>query len=84
MKSKLHRQPSPERQKLQRLVHRRDRILSHLQAEKNRLRLECDDQMKQMIQEAIDFYDQQSKQINRSIAKTIAQAVNSVVNVASI
>jgi len=68
----LHQPLSASRQKLQSLVHRRDQILSQLQSEKNRYGHEFDDEMKQMIQTAITFYDAQFKQIDKLIAKTIA------------
>ena len=70
---KLHQQPSPERRKLQRLVHRRGRIISSLQAERNRLRLETDSEMKQMIQKGIDFYKAQTKEIDALIDKAMRQ-----------
>lgn len=68
---KLHQQPSEARRKLQRLVQRRSQILSHLQAEENRLRLEEDQEMQAMIQTAITFYKQQRKEIDKAITKAI-------------
>ena len=67
----LHQNPSPERRKLQRLVQRRSQILSHLQAEQNRHSREDDPEMREMIHSAIAFYKQQSKAIDKAIAKTI-------------
>ena len=71
---KLHQQPSPQRRKLQRLVHRRSRILSHLQAERNRASRETDPDMKEMIRSAIDFYSAQTKQVDAMISKVIRQS----------
>lgn len=70
----LHQQLPPSRRKLQSLVHRRDQILSQLQSEKNRYAREVDDEMKQMIETAVAFYDVQCKQIDKLISKTIAES----------
>jgi len=67
----LHQQLPPARRKLQRLVKRRSQILSHLQAEENRLRLEEDQEMQAMINSAIAFYKLQRKEIDKVIANTI-------------
>lgn len=71
---KLHQPASDDRRKLQRLVQRRSQILSHLQAEENRLSREEDEQMQIMIKSAIAFYKQQRKEIDTVIAKTIDQS----------
>lgn len=68
---KLHQQPSKDRRKLQRLVQRRSQILSHLQAEENRLSKEEDKEMQAMIESAIAFYKQQRKEIDKVISKAI-------------
>jgi len=68
---KLHQQPSKDRRKLQRLVQRRSQILSHLQAEENRLSREEDQEMQMMIKSAIAFYKQQRKEVDKVIAKAI-------------
>lgn len=71
---KLHQQPSKDRRKLQRLVQRRSQILSHLQAEENRLSREEDLEMQAMIRSAIAFYKQQRKEVDKVIAKAIEQS----------
>ena len=72
--SKLHQQPSQDRRKLQRLVQRRCQILSHLQAEENRLSREQDHEMQAMIKSAIAFYKQQRKEVDKVIAKAIKES----------
>ena len=71
---KIHQQLSKDQRKLQRLVQRRSQILSHLQAEENRLSKEADNEMRAMILSAIAFYKQQRKEIEKVISKAIEQS----------
>ncbi|MEZ6093924.1 MAG: IS110 family transposase [Pirellulaceae bacterium] len=71
---KLHQKLSADRRKLQKLVQRRTQILSHLQAEENRLSREKDKEIQAMINSAINFYKQQRKEIDKAINVAISDS----------
>ena len=60
-----------ERQKLRALVHRRLQILSQQSAERNRMKQSRDEQIQELIQEAITFYQKQMDQIDKQISTLI-------------
>ncbi|QDV42738.1 Transposase IS116/IS110/IS902 family protein [Stieleria neptunia] len=68
---KLREKPSPEERKLKALVHRRDQILSQQSAERNRLAQARDEEVREVIQEALDFYKRQIAGIEKKIASVI-------------
>lgn len=68
----VEQMPLPVKQ-LEALVHRRRQILSHLHAEQNRLSRETDEEVKDIVQQAIDFYKQQCKTVDKLIARKIAE-----------
>ena len=64
---------SPDELKLRALVHRRNQILSQVSAEKNRLNQTADTETKDMVMQAIAFYQSQIKEVDCRIGKTIDQ-----------
>lgn len=62
---------SPERTKLRALVHRRSQILSQISAERNRIPQTRDDDVRDLVEEALQFYAKQMKSIDQQIETTI-------------
>ena len=69
----LKKKPSESEKKLRAMVHRRDQILSQVAAEHNRKKQTADSETKSMIEQALRFYKQQIKDVDRRIAQVVAQ-----------
>lgn len=69
---KLKEKPTESERKLRALVHRRDQAIGQSKREHNR-KLQCrDEAIKESIQEAITFYKEQVRKLDKQIEKTIA------------
>ncbi len=68
---KLRKKPTESEKKLKSLVHRRDQILAQLSAERNRLKQTADEETKAMIQQAIEFYKDQIKHVDKRIEQVL-------------
>lgn len=68
---KLREKPTESERKLKAFVHRRDQMLSAISAERNRLAQCRDTDICEAIEQAIAFYKQQIKTIDKKIAQTI-------------
>ena len=62
---------SPARTKLRALVHRRVQILSVISAERNRVGQTHDRDVRALVEESLQFYETQIKNVDRQIAATI-------------
>ena len=69
---KTKEKPSESERKLKALVHRRDQILSQLYAENNRKQQTFDLETKAMIEQAIKFYKDQIKEVDKRISQVLA------------
>lgn len=69
----LKKKPSESEKKLRALVHRRDQILSQVSIEHNRKKQTADSETKSMIEQALLFYKQQIKDVDRRIAEVMTQ-----------
>jgi transposase len=63
--------PSENQQRLNSLRARRQQVVHSLTQEKNRLATAPDEEARQSIQQAIDFYDRQLRQLNERLAELI-------------
>ena len=70
---KLREKPTESEAKLKALVHRRDQILTQISAEKNRVQQTSDSETKTMIQQAIQFYKSQIKEVDERIAQVLEE-----------
>lgn len=70
---KLREKPSESEAKLKSLVHRRDQILGQVSAEKNRLQQTRDEETRAMVQQAIQFYKAQQKELDKRISQVLSQ-----------
>jgi transposase len=64
--------PSPAQQRLRALRARRQQVVYSLTQEKNRLGTAPDDETRESIKDAIGFYDQQLRELDRRIAELVA------------
>jgi transposase len=62
-------QPTPSQERLRSLRARRQQVVQSLTQEKNRLATAPDSESKESIQEAVDFYDRQLRELDRRIAE---------------
>lgn len=65
--------PSSQLSKLRALVHRRNQILLQCASEKNRLQQTTEEEAKESIKDAIEFYKQQLRKFDHRIKETIEQ-----------
>ena len=73
VKPDLAEKQDENEQKLRALVHRRDQIIRQLTQETNRLQQARDDDTRDSIQQAIDFYKNQKKVLETKIAEVSEQ-----------
>ena len=71
--SKLEEKPSESERKLRALVRRRDQALMQSKREHNRKLQSRDEDVKESIQEAIEFYKTQIRKLDKQIAETNAK-----------
>jgi transposase len=74
VKPALTQKTAENERKLKAMVHRRDQIMKQINSEKNRLQQTRDTELREQIQEAIDFYNRQKKQLDQKMKQLITQS----------